>query len=326
MHFPSIPSTKVAWAGRRLLTSLVTLLLVSLLIFAATQALPGDVARMILGKDASVEQLDALRVRLGLNDPLIVQYWHWLTNMLSGDLGQSLAAKRPVLELIGSRITNSFTLVIVSMGLALPASVVLGIGTAFYKDSWFDRSALGLSLAVNALPEFVLALLLVVVFSTNVLHILPAVSILSPGVPLIDQASALVLPIVTLFLLQTTYLYRLVRGAMIDVLSSDYIQFAELKGLSSRRILFRHALPNAAIPAIQAAANVFALSVGGVVLIEYVFGFPGMGTALTDAVGNRDIPIVQFVVLIIAATFFGANLVADLVSALLTPPGRGIGK
>jgi peptide/nickel transport system permease protein len=129
----------------------------------------------------------------------------------------------------------------------------------------------------------------------------------------------------TLFLLQTTYLYRLVRGSVIDVLATDYIQFAELKGLSAQRILFRHALPNAALPAIQAAATVFAFSVGGVVMIEYVYGFPGVGTALTDAVGNRDLAVVQFVVLLIATTFFLSNMVADIFAALLTPPGRGDG-
>ncbi|WP_423752250.1 ABC transporter permease [Agrobacterium tumefaciens] len=313
------------WIISRIFWGLVTLVIVSMLIFAATQALPGDVAQMILGKDATSDQLALVRSQMGLDQPIIVQYIHWLTGMLQGDFGHSVAAQRPVMDLIGPRIANSFTLVSISMAIAIPASAILGTVTAYWKDTAFDKTCMGLSLAVNAMPEFVLALLLVVIFSTNVFHLLPAVSILSPDLPAWRQPQALVMPMVTLFLLQTTYLYRLVRGAMLDVLSTDYIQFAELKGLSSKRILFRHALPNAAVPAIQAAANVFALSVGGVVLIEYVFGFPGVGTALTDAVGNRDLPVVQAVVLTIASTFFIANMVADICAAILTPPGRGAG-
>jgi peptide/nickel transport system permease protein len=308
---------------RRIGLSLVTLILVSGLIFMATQGLPGDVARMILGKEAGAEQVEALRSQLGLNLPLVEQYTRWVGSLLSGDLGFSAASNRPVADLVGPRVANSFALVAMSMVLALPISVLLGVATANFKDTWFDRIAMAASLGVNALPEFVLGLLLVVVFSTNLLHVVPAVSLLSPGKPFYQQLSAYVLPVATLFLLQTTYLYRLVRGTMIDVLASDYVQFARLKGMSSGSILFRHALPNAAVPAIQAAANVFALSVGGVVVVEYVFGYPGMGTALTDAVGNRDIPVVQFIVLIIAATFLLSNMIADLAAALLTPPGRG---
>ncbi len=318
-------SPRLAWIARRVLLGMLTLLIVSMLIFAATQALPGDVAQMMLGKDATPEQLALVRSQMGLDQPVIVQYLNWLAGVLQGDFGTSVASQRPVMDLIGPRIANSFTLVWISMALAIPASAVLGTVTAYLKDSAFDKACMGLSLAVNAVPEFVLALLLVVLLSTNIFHLLPAVSILSPDLAAWRQPQALVLPVVTLFLLQSTYLYRLVRGSMLDVLSMDYIQFAELKGLPSRRILLRHALPNAVVPAIQAAANVFALSVGGVVLVEYVFGFPGVGTALTDAVGNRDLPVVQAVVLTIASTFFIANMVADIAAAILTPPGRGAG-
>ncbi|ACM31276.1 ABC transporter permease [Agrobacterium rhizogenes] len=319
----SIASKQAGLICRRIGLSLITLVLVSILIFMATQGLPGDVARTILGKDAGAEQVEALRVQLGLNLPPAEQYLHWVTSLLHGDLGVSAASNRAVADLVGPRVANSFVLVVMSMALTLPFSVLLGVVTANRKDKWFDRAAMAASLGVNALPEFVLGLLLVVVFSTNIFHIVPAVSLLSPTKPFYDQLGAYVLPVTTLFLLQTTYLYRLVRGAMIDVLASDYVQFARLKGISSNRILFRHALPNAAVPAIQAAANVFALSVGGIVVVEYVFGYPGMGTALTDAVGNRDIPVVQFIVLVIASTFLLSNMIADLAAALLTPPSRG---
>lgn len=317
--------TKCIWLVRRIALSVALLFIVSVLIFAATQALPGDVAVMILGREATPDQIALLRSQLHLDQPLVFQFVDWLTGVLVGDFGDSIAARMPVADLIGPRGVISFTIVAASMALSIPLSVVLGISTAYYKDSLFDRCVLGISLAINALPEFVLGVLLVVLLATSVFHLLPAVSLLSPSLPLYDQIDALVLPVTTLVLLQSTYLYRLIRGSMIDVLATDYIQFAELKGLSTKRILFRHALPNAAVPAIQAAATVFAYSVGGVVVIEFVFGLPGIGTALTDAVGNRDIPVVQFIVLLIASTFFMANIVADVATAALTPPRRGGG-
>ncbi|MEI9406417.1 ABC transporter permease [Mesorhizobium argentiipisi] len=317
---------KMAWLARRMAISAVLLVLVSALIFAATQALPGDVAAMILGTDATPDQVAALRTQMHLNDPIIAQYFSWLGGIFVGNFGYSHIAGLPVASFIGTRVKNTFVVVTISMLFALPFSMLLGLITALYKDRWFDRFVLAFSLSVNALPEFVLAVLLVILFSTNVLHILPALSILSPGLAITSQLPSLVLPCLTLFLLQITYLYRLIRSAVIDVLSTEYIQFAELKGLSLRRILFRHALPNAAVPALQAAATVFAVCVGGVVVIEYVFAFPGIGTALTDAVGNRDLAVVQFIVLLIATTFIVSNIVADMVTALLTPPGRGEGQ
>ncbi|URK86393.1 ABC transporter permease (plasmid) [Rhizobium sp. RCAM05350] len=200
------------FAIKRLCVGLLMLMIVSGLIFCATQALPGDITTMILGKDATPEQIAAVRSQLHLDQPLIMQYGAWLGNTLSGDFGRSIAARMPVAELIGPRIVNSFTLVIISMAFAVPVSVACGLATAFFKDGLFDRGLLGFSLGVNALPEFVLGLLLVVLFSTNVLHLLPAVSILSPNKSILAQAPALVLPVLTLFLLQTTYLYRLVRA------------------------------------------------------------------------------------------------------------------
>ncbi|MBO9123740.1 MULTISPECIES: ABC transporter permease [unclassified Rhizobium] len=312
-----------SWLIRRILIGLLLLIVVSALIFAATQALPGDVAAMMLGEDATPAQLAHLRSQLHLDQPVIMQYLTWLGGILTGNLGMSVTAGQPVWSLLSGRIANTFTLVTVSIILALPTSITLGLLAGYYKDSWFDKGLMAISLGVNALPEFVLGVLLVVIFSTNLMHILPAVSLISPEQSIATRAQAFVLPCLTMFLLQTTYLYRLVRASVIDVLSTDYIQFAILKGLSQKRVLFRHALPNAAVPTLQATATVFAVSVGGIVVVEYVFNFPGMGTALTDAVGNRDLTVVQFIVLLIATTFFIANIVADLFAAALTPPGRG---
>lgn len=311
------------WVVRRLGQGGLLLVVVSFVIFAATQALPGDMARLILGKEATAQQLEIVREQLGLNAPFLTRYTGWLGGVLTGDLGYSISSNMPVWKLVGPRIGNSLSIVLISMAFTLPIAAWLGVYAAYRRDGPLDRISLLLSLAVNALPDFVLALLLVVLLATNVFHVLPAISFLSPDALLLSQWPRIVLPTLTLFLLQVSYLYRLVRASMIDVLSSDYVEFAYLKGVSPRRILLRHALPNALVPAIQAAATVFAFSVGGVVVIEYVFAFPGIGTALTDAVRYRDIEVVQFIVLLIAATFFIANTVADILSVLLSAPTRG---
>lgn len=310
------------WLIHRLLLTIVMLAVVSVLIFCATQALPGDVARIILGKEASEAQLAFVRSQLRLDQPVWSQYLSWLFGVLNGDFGQSLVARVPVFDLVVPRVGNSFLLVLLSMGLAVPVSVCLGLLTASRKDGLTDRLFMGAGVIVNALPEFVLALLLILLLSTNVFHVFPAVSLLSPDTSIWAQLDRLVLPVLTLFLLQTTYLYRLVRGTVIDVLNTEYVQFAALKGMPDRVILFRHVLPNSLVPAIQAAGTMFAYSVGGIVVVEYVFGFPGLGTALADAVGTRDIPVVQAVVLTIAVTFFVVNMMTDLISFWLTPPGR----
>lgn len=311
------------WLARRFALAVLMLLIVSILIFCATQALPGDVALIVLGKEASADQVAMVRQQLNLDQPLAIQYIRWLTDVLQGEFGNSIVSRVAVTDLLVPRIMNSFFLVIVSMAIAVPVSLALGVLTATRKDGFADKTIMAVSIMVNALPEFVLGLFLVLLLSTSVFHFFPAVSLLSPSTPIWEQTERLAMPIITLVLLQVTYLYRLVRGTVIDVLQTEYIQFATLKGLSPSRILFRHVLPNALVPALQAAGTVFAFSVGGVVVIEYVFGFPGLGTALADSVGMRDIPVVQAAVLAISVTFFVVNIITDTFSVMLTPPGRG---
>lgn len=304
--------------ARRLAIIAVTLLLVSVLVFVATQGMPGDVARAVLGRDATPEQLLRVRLELGLDRPLAVQYADWLVRLLSGDPGLSIVARMPVLELIGPKIRNSAELVLVSMAVTLPSSLVLGLITAWRRDGWLDRALMAVSIGVNALPEFVLGMLLVAIFATNLLRILPAVSVIPPGDSPFDHPAALVLPALTLIVLGTMYLYRLVRASLIDALSCDYVEMAVLKGLPTSRIMWRHALPNAVVPMIQATAVVLAYMVGGAVVVEYVYAFPGLGSALTEAVGQRDLPVVQFIVIVIAATYFLANALADLLADIYT--------
>lgn len=310
------------WLGRRLLLSVFLLLVVSVLVFWATQGLPGDVAKAIVGRGATPEQLEAVRERLDLDRPALQQYFSWLAGLVQGDPGESLGSGTPVWELVSSSVRNSFILVALSMMITFPVSLILGVLTAYRRDRLGDKVMLGVSMSVNALPEFVVGTLLVVLFATTVLHVLPAVSLLPPGDNPLAHGPELVLPIATLCLLGITYLYRLIRASVIDVLDSEYIQMAILKGLTTRRMLFRHALPNAVVPTLQATAIVAAYSLGGVVVIEYVFGYPGIGSALTRAVGGRDLPTIQFLVMVIASTFVLLNLIADLLAVYLTPKAR----
>lgn len=315
-------STNVNWLVRRVLLSIFLLWLVSVLVFWATQALPGDIATIIVGRGATPEQLAAVTERLNLDRPLAQQYLDWLAGLFSGGPGLSLTAGVPVLDMVGSSIRNSYILVLLSMAVTFPLSVLLGVYTASRRDGIADKTMLGISMAINALPEFVVGTLLVVFFATSVLHVLPAISLIPPDENPLAYIPELVLPVTTLCLLGVTYLYRLVRASVIDVLESEYIQMATLKGLSNRVILLRHALPNAVVPTLQATAIVFAYSLGGVVVIEYVFGYPGMGTALTQAVASKDLPVIQFLVMLIAASFVLLNLIADLLAVYLSPRAR----
>lgn len=310
------------WLVRRLLVSLLLLVVVSVLVFLATQGLPGDVAKAIVGRGATPEQLAAVRERLDLGRPLSQQYLGWLFDLLRGNPGTSLSSEAPVWDVVSSSVRNSYVLVALSMAITFPVSVALGVWTGYRRDSVGDKVMMGISIAINALPEFVVGTLLVFFFATTVFHVLPAVSLLPPGESPLAHLPELVLPVATLCLLGITYLYRLIRASVIDVLESEYIQMAMMKGLSTRRVLFRHALPNAVVPTLQATAIVAAYCLGGVVVIEYVFGYPGIGTALTKAVGSRDLPILQFLVMLIAATFVVLNLLADVLAVYLSPRAR----
>lgn len=319
-------SSGTMWLLRRSVVSLLLLLVVSLLVFGATQGLPGDVAERVAGRGATAEQLQAVRDRLELGQSKPAQYLGWLSGLVTGDPGVSLSAQVPVWTMVSSAVRNSYLLVVVSMTITFPLSVILGVWSAYRRDRAGDRALLGVSIGVNALPEFVVGTLLVFTFATTIFQVLPAVSLLPPGDNPLGHIPEMVLPVVTLSLLGVTYLYRLIRASVIDVLDSEYIQMALMKGLSTRRVLFRHALPNAVVPTIQATAVVAAYCLGGVVVIEYVFGYPGIGTALTKAVGVRDLPVVQFLVMIIAATFIVLNLLADVLAVYLSPRTRSGGR
>jgi peptide/nickel transport system permease protein len=304
---------------RRALLGLLTLFLVSLIVFAATQALPGDPARAILGRNATTDSLAALRKQLHLGQPVVQQYTHWLGGVLTGNLGQSLAANEPVTTLIGKRVENSAFLMLLAALVSIPLSIVLGSVAARRRDRPFDHATSLVLLALAALPEFVVAIALVVLFGTTVFHALPAVSLIPPQDPPWKHLNELVLPAAALVLAVSPYIARITRASMVEVLESDYVEMARLKGLAERTVLWRHALPNAVAPAIQVIALNLAYLAGGIVVVEFVFGYPGIGGAFVDAVSNRDLPVVQALAILIAAVYVVLNLLADVATILVIP-------
>jgi peptide/nickel transport system permease protein len=309
----------VLWVVRRALLSLLVLFGVSVLIFLATQALPGDPAVQILGHTATPEQLTELRKQLGLDQPLIDQYATWLGNVLTGSLGQSLTSPQSVSSLLIDRGLASLALVGASALIAIPLAVLLGSLGAMRRDRPSDHATQGIFLVLTAVPEFVIGLGLLILLGTTVFTVLPPVALIPSGGAAFTHPRELALPVMTLVLAVVPYLTRLQRAAMIDVLESDYVQMARLKGLPERTVVRRHALRNSLVPVVQGSALTLIYLTGGIVAIEYLFAYPGLGSALTTAVAGRDLPVVQAIVLLLASVYVVVNLVADLLTVLLVP-------
>jgi peptide/nickel transport system permease protein len=307
---------------RRMLLGVLTLFLVSIVVFAATQLLPGDAARAVLGRDATPQRLAAFRAQFHLNHSAASQYWSWLSGLLRGDPGTSLANGLPVWSTVQPRIVNSLYLLAVVGVVGVPLSLGLGIWAALRRDKLFDHATSTITLAAAALPEFVVAIALIIVFATVVLQVLPPVSLVAPGTSVWSEPDVLVLPVATLTIAVVPYIYRMARGTMIEVLESEYIEMARLKGTPRRALLLRHALPNALAPTVQAIALTFAYLAGGVVVVEYVFGYPGIGQGLVNAVSARDLPTVQLIVLLLAAFYVAVNILADVIAIMATPKLR----
>jgi peptide/nickel transport system permease protein len=307
---------------RRLLLGVLVLILVSILVFLATQALPGDPARAILGRQATPASLAALRRQLNLDRPVIDQYWSWVTGLLHGNLGRSLAAQEPVTTLLGPRLVNSAVLVALAAILSIPLSIAIGAWAAFRREKVFDTTSSNLLLVLAALPEFVVALVLVILFATTVSHVLPSISLVPPGSHPWNNWLVLVLPTITLVLAVAPYVARIMRASMIEVLESDYIEMARLKGLPERTVLVRHALPNALGPVFQVIALNLAYLAGGIIVIEVVFQYTGIGIAVQQAVVNHDLPVIQALAMLLAALYVVLNLLADVATILVTPKLR----
>jgi peptide/nickel transport system permease protein len=311
---------------RRVILGILTLFAVSVIVFVATQALPGNAAQAILGKTATPARVHALELQLHLNESVFSQFTHWLGGILTGDLGTSAATQQPVSQLISGRIANSAFLVLVAAIVAIPLSIAFGSWMALKRDTMVDYVGSTVSLIFAALPEFVIGIALVLLFATSVFHFLPAVSLIPPGDHAWSHFNAVILPAATLVLAVTPYISRIMRGSMVEVLESDYVTMARLKGVPERTVMIRHAVPNAIVPAIQVSALQLAWMAGGVVVVEVVFSFPGVGALLVDAVGNRDVPTVQALTLIIAGVYVVLNLAADVATILVTPRLRTAGR
>jgi peptide/nickel transport system permease protein len=303
---------------RRLLLGILVLFLVSVLVFVATQAL-GDPARAILGRNATPEALAALKKELNLDNSLVGQYFSWLGGLLHGSFGNSLAAQEPVSKLLGARLVNSAVIVLCAAVISIPLSIAIGSWAALRREKIFDNVTSNLMLVLAALPEFVVAVVLVIFFATTVFNWLPAISPIPPGQRPWDVPKELILPVATLVMVVSPYVARIMRASMVEVLESDYVEMARLKGLPERTVLVRHALPNAIGPVFQVIAINLAYLAGGLVVIEYVFNYPGIGSALQDAVVNHDLPVVQALAMLIAAVYVVLNLLADIGTILVTP-------
>ena len=307
---------------RRLALGVLTLWLISLVVFAAVLALPGDAATAILGREATPDRVAALRDQLNLNDSVVSQYLQWIGGVITGSFGESAATQQPVSELLSSRVANSAFLVFVASAVAIPLSIGLGVWLAMKRDRPVDHIGSTTTLVLAALPEFVIGIGLVLLFATSVFQWFPAVSLLPPGEKAWQDPKVVVLPAATLVLAVTPYISRIMRGSMVEVLESEYVTMARLKGLSERTVIWRHAVPNAIVPAIQVAALQLAWMAGGIVVVEYVFSYPGIGAALVDAVGNRDMPVVQTLTMLAAGIYVALNLLADLATIFVTPKLR----
>jgi peptide/nickel transport system permease protein len=307
---------------KRLAAGVITLLIVSIVVFAATQVLPGNAAYAILGRGATPLRLHALELQLHLDRSAGEQYVAWLGSLVTGNGGKSLANGQPVWQLVAPRLVNSGVLVAVSGLIGSLVGVLLGAIAAVRRDRAFDHSISVVSLVVTALPEFVVAIALVILFATVVTQLLPAVSVLPPGTWAWQQPELLVLPVATLVIVIFPYIFRMMRAAMIEALESDYVEMARLKGLPVWRVLLVHALPNALPPTVQVIGLNLLYLAGGIVVVEYVFDYPGIGQGLVSAVSNRDIPVIQLIVVILAAFYVFMNIVTDVVALLATPRRR----
>lgn len=304
--------------AQRLALGLLTLFAVSVIIFLAVGMLPGDIAQAMLGQSATDETVAAFRAQLGLDQPPLMRFMHWIGNFLQGDLGVSLANQRQISELVGTRLGNTLTLAALAALVSVPLALVLGMLAALYRNSWFDRVLNTTALSAVSFPEFFVAYILILFFSVK-LGWFPSISNLPPDASLAETLERSVLPVATLSLVVIAQMMRMTRAALINLLASPYIEMARLKGISRARIIYRHALPNALAPIVNVIALNLAYLIVGVVVVEVVFVYPGLGQLLVDSVSKRDIPVVQACSLIFAATYVVLNTLADVLAIASNP-------
>ncbi|WP_062205448.1 ABC transporter permease [Aureimonas sp. AU12] len=302
----------------RLLVALATLLFVSFVVFGATQLLPGDVAQAILGQSATPEAVAGLRTALGLDQPALQRFVAWLGGLLTGDAGVSLVSRQPIGDLVWTRLSKSLTLAGIVAAVSVPIALLLGITTAVWRNSPYDRVVSLLTISVVSVPEFLVATLAVLVFAVH-LHWLPALSFLPPSATPLQFVRAVAMPVMALSFVVVAQMARMTRAAMIEALKSPYVEMAVLKGASPARIVLRHALPNT----IGAVANAVALSLsyllGGVIIVETIFNYPGIAKLMVDSVSMRDMPVVQACAIVFCAVYLLLVTLADIVAIVSNP-------
>jgi len=303
---------------QRILIGLATLLVVSILVFIMTAALPGDVAQIVLGQSATPESLAAYRAERGLDQSLFFQYFNWLGSLMTGDLGTSKAGGASISSLIGGRLYNTMLLAAIVAVISVPLSVILGLLAAMYPGTWIDRTLTFGTLSLISVPEFFIATFMVLIFAVN-LKWLPAIAHVSPEDTVWETARGLAMPLITLIIVVAAQMIRMTRAGILNVMNSPYIEMAILKGVTRRRIILRHAFFNTIGPIVNVIALNLAYLVSGVVIVETIFAYPGLAKLMIDGVQTRDLPLVQACAMIFCGTYVVLIILADVAAILANP-------
>ena len=303
---------------KRIGLGLITLFIVSLITFVGVEVLPGDACTTYLEREAYGPALDACIKRLGLDIPSYERYLDWAANVMRGDFGYSLSGEMPINEVLGPRVKNSLVLASVSILIGIPLAIILGIITALWRDKLPDIIISTITIFSMTIPEFISATLLILIIAIW-LGWLPGIVIIPSDATFYELLSNIILPVVAISMIMTAHMARMVRSSVIQVMASDYVQMAILKGVPYWKMVFRHVLPNALLPAINVVALTIAWLLGGVVVTEVVFNYPGLGRLVIESISNRDLPVVQALAIILASIYVGINLIADLMTLMLNP-------
>ena len=303
---------------KRILLGLITLFIVSLITFVGVEILPGDACTTYLEREAYGAALEACYERLGLNVPAYERYISWAFGVLQGDFGYSLSGEMKINDVLGPRVKNSMVLASASILIGIPIALLLGIITALWRDKMPDIIISTITIFSMTIPEFVSATLLILIVAIW-LEWLPGIVIVPTGVSVYELLPNIILPVIAISMIMTAHMARMVRSSVIQVMASDYVQMAILKGVPYWKMVFKHVLPNALLPAINVVALTIAWLLGGVVVTEVVFNYPGLGRLVIESISNRDLPVVQALAIILASIYVSINLIADLMTLMLNP-------
>ncbi len=299
----------------------LTLVFVAIVVFTVAEALPGDACTSYLGRMAQGERLANCRAKLNLDKPALARFGTWSNGILHGDLGDSLKRRRPIVDIVGPRLRNTVILGATAACIGIPLAIILGVFAGVFRDRYPDLSISGLSLLAMTIPEFVIATLLIFIFAVN-LKWFPAVTILPTQATVKEILPNIVLPVVTLAFVMIAHILRITRASVINTMTSDFVRMATLKGVPFMRLIFRHMLPSALLPTINIVALTIAWLLSGVVVIEKVFNYPGLGTLMIQSIFDRDLPLIQAIALMFALIYMAVNLIADLLVIMLNPKLR----